>query len=404
MKVLVTGGAVHAHLDSIKIITNGFRGGRMLQLALQLQDMAGVEVTYLTASHLKRDVLDQISDLSPKWRKPKIVMHNGFLEYEDYVCSYAHEFDAVVLGAAVANLIPVRGEQSLLPERGKFPSHNYKPGEVINIPFMIAPRVIDQVRKRAPKTKIFGFKLLDGVPEEELVEAAYDIVLASSAVAVFANDKKNLDLKLAVTKERSVIPIDLSGPNPESLAVFIQRATEDEYYHTEQVDAPKALVPGFADHIPALDAALARCVKMLKLYGDRFTKTYGKEKYIFGTVASRVLGSPISFVTTARGKKTTGEFTHVVKVDHEERCVHVVGPKASLNAPLLHWLFKHNDRLQTIVHFHEPGTTGLEVLPWYPPGTVRDSQRNMGYRHESFEIEHHGVFLLFEDGKDEYLG
>lgn len=391
MKILVTGGPVHARLDSIKIITNAFRGGRMLHLALELQDMKNVEVTYLVASHLKRDVAEQISRLSPQWRNSRktsvreIVTHNGFLDYEDYICTYAHEFDAVVLGAAVVNLIPVK------PWEKKFPSHDYKLGEVLQIPFMIAPRVIDQVKKRAPETKIFGFKLLDGVPEAELVEAAYDIVLDSGAVAVFANDRKNLDRKLIVTKERSVIPMDVGG-----IAQFIVDCTGDKYYHTEQVNAPATL-------LPSVDAALARCVYMLKQYGDRFRKKYGKEKYVFGTVASRVLGQPLTFVTTVRGKKDLAPWTLVADVDHEKLCVHVVGGKASLNAPLLHWLFKTNGNLETIVHFHEPGTTGLMNVPWYPPGTVRDTKRLLDLSGESFEIDHHGVFLLFEEGKTDYL-
>jgi len=384
MKILVTGGPVHAHLDSIKIITNAFRGGRMLGLALELQAL-GCEVVYLTAEHMKSEVQKTFRNLAV-WKRPEILMHKGFLDYEEQILTLTAslEFDAIVLGAAVANLVPVN------PWPGKFPSHTYKPGDTLDIKFMVAPRVIDQVKRHAPKTKLFGFKLLDGAPEEELVEAAYDIVLASGAVAVFANDRQNLDHKLAVTKERSVIPLE-----PDELAKFIKECAEDEYYQTLEVGQLPLTM------LPSMQAAVERCTELLQRYEDKFAKTYGKNEYVFGTVATRLLGSPLTFLTTKRGKtKGTRWWTHVVSVDHEKRCVHVVGPKATLNAPLLHWLFKHNEQLQSIVHFHGEAPETTTSVPWYPPGTVRDSQRLPELAGEpGFRIRHHGVFLLFEDGQ-----
>src|ERR1035441_6034934 len=95
------------------------------------------------------------------------------------VVELAPKYDAVILGAAVANLIPV--------ERfpGKFPSHNYKPGDIIPFSLKIAPRIIDEVKAVAPKTHLFGFKLLSGVPHDELISAAYGVLLESHATAVF---------------------------------------------------------------------------------------------------------------------------------------------------------------------------------------------------------------------------
>ena len=49
-KILVTGGPVHAHLDSVKIITNRFKGGLMAELADNLSGLT--EVTYLSPAKL----------------------------------------------------------------------------------------------------------------------------------------------------------------------------------------------------------------------------------------------------------------------------------------------------------------------------------------------------------------
>lgn len=407
-RILVTGGPVHAHLDSVKIVTNKFRGGRMAALAEEL-DMMGFEVDYLTATHTRPKNLHLDRD---------VLTHEGFNDYMFQVVQRAHEYDAVVLGAAVANLIPSK------PWKGKFPSHDYKPGDRIKIDFEIAPRVIDQVRVRAPKVQVFGFKLLDGVPREELIRAAYDIVLEAGATAVFANDRQNLDMKLAVTKERSVQ--QLSG-NTE-VAEFIAARLADEFYRTQLIAQPNphSRVRYMEQHEPRRTAWL-RCQRFAKRYASKFQVKHGSKGLVFGTIAARIEKSPsqvgfdeafempeqsykrirrptgvemivpaqLSFVTTVRGKNELEDWTHVTEVDHEERVVKVVVKKATLNAPLLHMLFAENPEVRTIVHFHETGS-GLPKLPWAPPGTVQDSMRICN---ASFEVEHHGVYLLFDENE-----
>jgi len=374
-KILVTGGPVHAKLDAVKIITNRFRGGRMVDLANKLYDL-GYSVTYLTSQQTKPRTFTGHT----------LLTHDGFHDYMKQVVELAPKFDAVILGGAVANLIPVN------PWEGKFPSHDYEPGDIIPIDFTIAPRVIDEVKKANPNTHLFGFKLLKAVPEEELLGAAYDIVLESRASAVFANDATNLDRKLVITKEHSVQEI----VGNEDLARFVCEMLEDKYYATRLRD-------GWLERttVEELDIVAARklCKRYAVAFADKFHKTYGKQGYRFGTIATRVQNrEDVSFVTTVRGKEDMSDWTHVSSVDHREKVVTVEGPKATLNAPLLHYLFELNPKCRTIVHAHETNTD-LPLVAWAPPGTVRDSCRVC---RESFEIEHHGVFWLYGDS-DELL-
>jgi hypothetical protein len=192
----------------------------------------------------------------------------------------------------------------------------------------------------------------------------------------------------------------------DQLATFIDARLKEQYYRTET----PIYVAGFSAALakfPSVRVALDRCIDMANLYKDRFAKTHGKDKHVFGTVASRVLGSPLTFVTTARGKKSMepGEqnWTLVQGVDHDDLTIQVGGMKATLNAPLLHWLFTHNPDLETIVHFHTDDNCWLMEVPWYPPGTVADSQRLPDLAGGSFQIVHHGVFLLFEGSSNVYL-
>ena len=360
-KILVTGGPVHTHLDSVKIITNRFKGGLMAELADNLSGLVGV--TYLSPAKLG-SVIPKNQD-----KRINLIEHTGFEDYMRIVLELAPRMDAVILGAAVANLIPVN------PFKGKFPSHNYNPGDIIPIDFTIAPRVIDAVKKTAPKTHLFGFKLLDHVPHSELISAAYDIVLNSGATAVFGNDASILNEVYAVTKERGIHPL-----LRYQLTTWILEMINDEYY--------KTLLIGDND-LSCEDIEKIRV--LIKTFSSKFITV--ENGIIFGTVAVRYKGG---FITTGRGKRELNDIVRVIGHDNMSREIIVEGTKkASLNAPLLARIFE-NPNVEYIVHYHEQ-EKGLPSFPYAPPGTVRDTNRS---NHTSFNIQEHGCMLLFDkDGR-----
>lgn len=351
--ILITGGAVHAKLDDVKIITNKFRGGMMAELADKLS-AAGHNITYIT------------SKLSEKPKLVKeIIFHDGIWDYRDKVLAAAKNSDAVILGAAVANLIPVE------PFKGKFPSHNYKPGDTINIPFTIAPRIIDEVKKVNPKTCLIGFKLLSGVSRDVLIDAAYEVLLGSKATIVFANDTADIENKFAVTKEKSIIPVSFSN-----LSNFILDIIDNEYYHT----VPTTWYPWSIFDEPMIKHMIAKYEFLFK---------QNNNKYFFGTIAKR---ADSGFYTTIRGKNTLDidQFAYVRAVDHISKTVYA-SEKVTLNAPLLAKLFE-NPHVEWIVHTHKK-IDGLPIVKYEMPGTVKDTMRDV---RKSFNIQHHGCFLMFD--------
>ena len=388
MRILVTGGPVHAKLDAVKFVTNRFKGGLMAKLAVELAD-AGHSVTFLVSNHVAKEVsiLDKSNILCA-------VIHDGFHDYRKKVMEMAPDFDAVVLGAAVANLIPVCYHPSPLPWsmsvpkdynshiemplEGKFPSHDYKPGDRIYMEWQIAPRIVDEAKSHMkPGAHLFAFKLLKGVPHEELISAAYEIVLESKATCVFANDADDLGQVYAVMKDRSVHPM-----KREEMTGFILELMQDKYYRT---------VTGvqLAPTLPVLQKSDA----LVEKYRSRFTTVEGG--YIFGIVAVRAGSSP-AFVTTKRGKNELDGRVFVTSVNHKLHVVITSGGKATLNAPLLHRIFEQNIDVAEIVHLHEEEAE-LPVYDYAPPGTVRDSERPT---HTSFNIRGHGCFLLLDkEGK-----
>lgn len=368
-RILITGGPVHAYLDAVKLVTNRFKGGLMAGLAADFARDYVCEVTYLCAKG---------STVPPAAANLQVVQHDGFDEYRRLVSELAKTHTDVILGAAVANLIPAN------PWKGKFPSHNYQPGDIVSVDFMVAPRIIDEVKKAAPHVNLFGFKLLSGVDHEELVRAAYGIVLEAKATAVIANDAKDLQQKFIVTRERGVHPVH----NLE-LAGQLWAMMCDEHYRSE-------VTPQLPAELEDERRAFLAEVQQIAERNPRvFVEVEGG--LLFGTVAKR-RADGVSFWTTARGKRELEQAVLVTKVDHQALRVFTQGERATLNAPLLARIFEAMPEVQTIVHGHVQ-VPSLPTLPYAPPGTVRDSQRDLS-ENNSFNIAEHGCFFLLDkDGR-----
>jgi hypothetical protein len=228
-------------------------------------------------------------------------------------------------------------------------------------------------------------RLLGGAPHDELITAAYEVLLGSKSTAVFANDAGNLQTVQMVTKERGVHTM-MRGAMCEQ----IRQLCADQYYRT----LPSAIEA--TEWVLRTQREIGMALVEEIVDEDRLLKT--PEGFVFGTVAHRAEDG--AFYTTARGKHELEDSVTVTKVDHAERIVYTVGgKKATLNAPLLAAIFRDEPKVMYIKHYHdyEPG---LPRLPWAPPGTARDSIRpideHMGRAWTSFNIEEHGCFLLFD--------
>ena len=160
-KIIVSLGQIPAKLDLVKYIGNKYQGGLTLQLAIELGEI-GYDVEIVKWKYNKIDV----TNIN--------IVHNvdNIDEYLDFML--AHEYDVYVLGAAVANIMPVT------PWKGKFPSHNYNEGDEFDIKFKICPRIINQIKKKYPRSTLIGFKLSTGSyfdAFETLKESNADLII-----------------------------------------------------------------------------------------------------------------------------------------------------------------------------------------------------------------------------------
>lgn len=360
-KVVISCGPIPARLDSVKFITNRFKGGLAFKTAKAIVDNGNFDVTIVMWTNT--DVPDWCDD------KVSVVKVADVFEYYNWYKDNAMNYDAFIMAAAVANLTPSN------PWKGKFPSHNYSVGEKFNIEFEIAPRAIDVIKQVNPRASLIGYKLFDGT-EEELISAARHTLHDAKANIIFANHPATAKTeKIAVMADNSIIHCTFD----EHIQLIIKQLL-CTYYRTDVTPLSETELA---------DYRVVEAIELVKLYERTFDK--------FGTVAVPISGTDGWFATTSRGHK--GEPVIVTKI--ADNTVYASG-KATLNAPTLAAMLKHNPNC-VIVHRHYDDPRfkfeDYDVLVSYEfPGTVEEVEAiDREYKLEpfakSFVISRHGSLV-----------
>ena len=201
------------------------------------------------------------------------------------------------------------------------------------------------------------------------IDNLYDELLNNKKQFLFVSCKGK---KYIFTKEKSIIPINDTND-------FLNSIKNDIYY--------KSIIKSDKVILDTNDLDLYK--QYIEKFKNKITEKKYNDKYYFGCVAIKTENG---FITTIRGKEDLNEYTLVENVDHNNHIINVLNKKASLNAPLLDYLFK-NEKVKAIVHLHEFDNE----LPFYDyafPGTLKDSIRD---NTTSFNIMYHGVIYLFDE-------
>lgn len=204
--------------------------------------------------------------------------------------------------------------------------------------------------------------------DKEIDEAYLNLIKEKYLFAII----NYLNEKYVLTKEKSIFKID-------NIERFLCDANNDVYYRSIVGSEKKYLKQD-----------LDLYYEYIEKYKSQMLKKYGG-KYLFGSVAVRTIDN--AFITTIRGKENLKEFVVVNSVDEENHIVNVSDKKATLNAPLLNYLFK-NEKVKVIVHINHEYDGKLPNYEYAFPGTIRDSARNNS---TSFNIKYHGMFLLIDE-------
>lgn len=376
--VLLTAGPVYGKLDDNKIVSNRSRGLWATHLVPHLLER-GYEVFLLVPDIMEKQFREKLG--SPD--RLNIIAHDGYHTYATYCHAFAKRPEAhtAIMAAAVLNYIPKH------TVKGKMPTVEKE----INIPFVLAPRVINEMRRINPSLTLIGCKLLFSGELDKLVEAAYHVVLESKCHAVIANDGVlGLKKKWVVHQDKTVTLFDDDFP---ALYEHITAVMADEHYQT---------VVG-SEHSRNLEAVVTFDT-IVNRYRERFIRRVEGEPFAFGSVAvpNPIGGKPGVYLVSPREKGELFTASDAVLVrEVRGRTVHTWGGKATLNAPLLIRHLEKYPEAAGVVHYHEDAGKGQwPVVEHAPPGTVRDNQREIPAA--SYYIEGHG-WIIAVDAKGEPL-
>lgn len=373
--VLITAGQVYGRLDDNKIVGNRVRGIWASRFAEHLSDR-GHSVTLLVP-----DVNAPVANSS---ENITVVTHSGFADYRDKCWALAPVHGSAILAAAVVNWIPAE------PVTGKMQTKGYKPGDRIDIPFVLAESVIGGMREANPSLNLVGCKMLSGATEDELLDAAHGVALASRCHVVVANDMRvGLRRKLLVYPDRCVQEFDDDWPSFYKALLLV---IKDRYWRTTWTPGDNATI---LDHNRGLMEKAARIFDTVAdLYRDRFTARDGET--VHGAILVPVIGGGYLCTPRVKGPDFTAlDAVWVAPEDNWERkggertVIVGKGAKASMNLPLLVRMVRKGGTPYVVLHLHEQ-LDGVPTLPYAPPGTARDNERQIPEGVDAFNIEGHG--------------
>ncbi|MEM3736833.1 MAG: bifunctional phosphopantothenoylcysteine decarboxylase/phosphopantothenate--cysteine ligase CoaBC [Candidatus Bathyarchaeia archaeon] len=191
LKVLITAGPTHEHIDPIRIITNrssGKMGAAIAQEALR----RGAEVTLV---------------YGPGAATPpagaKVLWVEATEEMREAVVSElkSASYDFVVAVAAAADYTPAA------PYNYKLPSSEVSD---LTLRLKATPKIIDEVKKICPDVILILFRAVYNLPEENMIRDAYDRLIRSNADIIVVNDVSKKGVEFG-SDTSEVIVVDNSG-------------------------------------------------------------------------------------------------------------------------------------------------------------------------------------------------
>ena len=203
--ILITSGGTSEPVDRIRSITNTSTGTLGSLIAQAFSGAEGVENIFYI--HGKNAVIPDCKRLITV----PICSTDDLLRAVRSVCEQ-HRPDAVIHCMAVSDfrvrsvissdMLALSGgfdseesvgeffdSRNLLSKYNKLPSSAGDPVILLEK----TPKILPLFRELLPQAKIVGFKLLDGVPHEELIDTAHRLLMKSGCDYVLANDYRTVE-------------------------------------------------------------------------------------------------------------------------------------------------------------------------------------------------------------------
>jgi len=197
MKIIITAGGTSERIDDVRTITNSSTGSLGRAIGETFAAAAkGSDIEKIYYLHGLRAVLPQEDPVIER------VPIGGVMDLKDNLTRILKEekIDICIHAMAVSDYMvhQVTTLEKLMgtedPEKAQDLSGNKISSDIddLIIHMKRSPKVISTIKETSPDTILVGFKLLSGVPHEELIDVGYRLLQKNSCDFVMANDLKEI--------------------------------------------------------------------------------------------------------------------------------------------------------------------------------------------------------------------
>ena len=202
MKIVITAGGTSERIDDVRTITNSSTGSLGYAIGEAFIKRAKTEenpdgpiekIYYLHGLRAK----------APEHEAVEAIPITGVLDLQEKLTKVLTEdsIDACIHAMAVSDYLvhQVTTLDKLLgtedPEHAQDLSGNKISSDIddLIIHMKRSPKVIAGIKAASPDTTLVGFKLLSGVPHEELIDVGYRLLQKNGCDFVMANDLREID-------------------------------------------------------------------------------------------------------------------------------------------------------------------------------------------------------------------
>ena len=200
-KVIITSGGISEKIDNVRKITNSSSGKLGMTIANHLlEENDDILIYYICSYKTLRPVDDRVKiievngtlDLKEKIEnlltKEKIDYFIHSMAVSDYMTDYVTTIDRIKKSIRENNNIDEAFKNIEIIKGKKISSYE----DNLVIVLKPTPKIISIIKDLSPKTYLVGFKLLDGVSKEELIEVAKKLRDKNKCDLVVANDLETI--------------------------------------------------------------------------------------------------------------------------------------------------------------------------------------------------------------------
>lgn len=207
LNIVITAGGTSEPIDNVRKITNsstGKLGAVIAEELLKREDVGKIFYikakkamtpplgVYVVNENKKLEIIEIESTFDLKAAVEKVLMENKInyfihsMAVSDYYVDYVST--AELLNEALKGtedfVEALKNPQNKLEKQNKISSNQ----DNLVVMLRQTPKIINMIKKISPATHLFGFKLLDGVSEEELINVATKLKEKNNCDYVIAND------------------------------------------------------------------------------------------------------------------------------------------------------------------------------------------------------------------------